>query len=291
VGEPVSATATDGQVIARHQVARRRRMRWEPGLIAAGLVILLVIAWIAFPGLFTSQDPLTGNLADRLQAPSGAHLFGTDELGRDVFARVVYGSRVSVASAALAVLLGLAAGGPVGLVAGFAGGWTDDVLMRVMDLMLAIPGILLSMAVITAWGEGTVKVAFAVGLSSVATIARTMRSEVVRVRIADYVDAARAGGVRWHVILARHVLPNSWRPVLVLATLQFGYAILAVASLSFLGYGPQPPAPDWGAMVSDGSNYLATSWWLVTLPGIVIVALVLSVNHVARRLGARRGRR
>jgi peptide/nickel transport system permease protein len=136
-----------------------------------------------------------------------------------------------------------------------------------------------------------VKVAFAVGLSSVATIARTMRSEVVRVRIADYVDAARAGGVRWHVILARHVLPNSWRPVLVLATLQFGYAILAVASLSFLGYGPQPPAPDWGAMVSDGSNYLATSWWLVTLPGIVIVALVLSVNHVARRLGARRGRR
>jgi peptide/nickel transport system permease protein len=286
----VSAAVTQEPLLAG-QARGRRRIRVEPGLVVAGLVILLVLAWVALPGLFTSQNPLTGNIAGRLQAPGGAHLFGTDELGRDVFARVVFGARESVSSAALAVALGLAVGGPVGLVAGFAGGWVDDVLMRAMDLMLAIPSILLSMAVITAWGEGTIKVAFAVGLSSVATIARTMRSEVVRVRVADYIDAARAGGVRGHVILLRHVLPNSWRPVLVLATLQIGYAVLAVAALSFLGYGVQPPAPDWGSMISDGSQYLATSWWLVTLPGIVVVALVLSVNHVARRLGSRGGRR
>lgn len=291
MGQPVSAATTQEPAAARVRPRARRRVRGEPGLIVAGLFMLLILGWIAVPGLFTSQNPLAGNIAERLQAPSAAHLFGTDELGRDEFARVVYGARESVSSAGLAVALGLALGGPVGLVAGFAGGWVDDLLMRGMDLMLAIPSILLSMAVITAWGEGTVKVAFAVGLSSVATIARTMRSEVVRVRVADYVEAARAAGVRWHVILARHVLPNAWRPVLVLATLQIGYALLAVASLSFLGYGAQPPAPDWGAMVSDGSSYLATSWWLVTLPGIVVVALVLAVNHVARRLAARGGLR
>jgi peptide/nickel transport system permease protein len=270
---------------------RAKRVSLRPGLIVAWLIILLVLAWIALPGLFTSQNPLLGNLAVRLESPSGAHIFGTDELGRDLFARVVNGSRASVGSAALAVALGLAVGGPVGLVAGFAGGWADDLLMRTMDLLLAIPSILLSMAVITAWGEGTVKVSFAVGLGSVATIARTMRSEVVRVRIADYIDAARAGGVRQPVILIRHVLPNSWRPVMVLATLQFGYAILAVAALSFLGYGTQPPAPSWGELVSDGSNYLATSWWLVTLPGIVVVALVLAINHVARGLASPGGGR
>ncbi len=283
----MSATVAEEPVVTRNRQRGRRRIRVQPGLVLAGLVILLVLAWVVVPGVFTSQNPLVGTIADRLQPPGAAHLFGTDELGRDVLARVIFGARESVSSALLAVALGLAVGGPVGLVAGFAGGWLDDLLMRAMDLMLAVPGILLSMAVITAWGEGTVKIAFAVALGSVATIARTMRSEVVRIRVADYVDAARASGVRQHVILARHVLPNSWRPVLVLATLQIGYAILAVASLSFLGYGVQPPAPDWGQMVSDGSNYLATSWWLVTLPGIVVVALVLSVNHVARRLGAR----
>jgi peptide/nickel transport system permease protein len=262
--------------------------RHRLGLLPAGLVLALVLLCVIDPGLFTSAGPLTGDIGSRLQAPSAAHWFGTDELGRDLFSRVVYGARVSVGSALLAVGLGLAVGGPIGLVAGFFGGAVEDVLMRSMDLLLAIPGILLSMAVIAAWGEGTLKVSFAVGLSSVATIARTMRSSVVTVRTADYVDAARSGGVRGLGILVRHVLPNSWRPVLVLATLQFGYAILEVAALSFLGYGAQPPAPVWGALVADGSNYLATSWWLVTFPGLVTVALVLSVNHVARALGGSR---
>lgn len=282
----MTATVSTGEVTVTPPRRALGTLYREPGVILAALVIALILAWVISPGLFTGQDPLGGSVADRLHGPGGAHLFGTDELGRDVFTRVVYGTRATIGSAALAVGLGLGVGGTFGLVAGFAGGWADDLLMRGVDLLLAIPAILLSMAVITAWGEGTVKVSFAVGLSSVASISRTMRSEVVRIRVADYVDAARSAGVRRLVILLRHVLPNSWRPVLVLATLEIGYAILAVASLSFLGYGVQPPAPDWGSMVSDGGDYLATAWWLVTLPGLVVVVLVLSVNHVARRLAA-----
>ena len=257
----------------------------RPGNALAVLVVAMTLAWTFFPGLFTSQNPINGNIAVALHGPSMAHLFGTDELGRDVFTRVVYGTRVSVSSAALAVVIGFGVGGLAGLVAGFAGGWVDDVIMRFMDVMLAIPGLLLAMAIITAWGAGVVNLAFAVGLAGVATVARTMRSEVVKIRNADYVDAARSVGTRWPTILFRHVFPNSWAPVLMLTVLQLGYAILTIASLSYLGFGASPPAPEWGSIVSDGSNYLATAWWITTLPGLVIIALVVSVNHLARGRG------
>jgi len=245
------------------------------------LMTLIVLGCIFVP-IITPHTIVATNVANMNQPPSLTHLFGTDELGRDIYTRMVYGTRVSVGSAALAVLIGLAAGGTVGLVAGFLGGWVDDLLMRFMDLLLAIPGLILAIAVITAWGTGTTKVAFAVGIGSIATIAKTMRSEVVRVRTADYVDAARSSGLPWYSILARHVLPNSWGPVAVLAIIQFGVSILSIASLSYLGFGAPPPAPAWGSIVSDGSQYLATAWWISALPGLVIIALVVSVNHLAR---------
>lgn len=263
-------------------------LRRYSGLAIAVAGIVLVLAWAAAPSLFTSADPLLGVGADRLLPPGLAHIFGTDELGRDVYTRVVYGAWLSVSGVVLAVTLSLVLGSLLGLVAGFVGGWVDDLVMRLGDVMLAIPSILLSMAVITALGGGTLMLAIAVGVTGIATVARTMRSEVLRVRTAGYVDAARASGVRWYTILLRHVLPNSWSPVVVLATVEFGTALLAIASLSFLGYGAAPPAPEWGSMIAGGRDFLATAWWLTMMPGLVVVAIVLSVNQIARFVGRNR---
>jgi len=160
--------------------------------------------------------------------------------------------------------------------------------MRVADVLLAIPSLLLSLTIVTVLGFGTVNVAVAVGVASIATIARIMRSEVVRVRTAQYVEAATANGNRWWRVLLVHVLPNAAGPVLVLAALEFGTAILAVSSLSFLGYGAQPPAPEWGSLVATGRDYIATSWWLTTIPGLVIAVTVLAGNRVARALDTER---
>ena len=256
------------------------------GLALAIAVLVLVTAWALFPGLFVSADPLVGDGADRFLPPSAEHLFGTDQFGRDVYTRIVHGAWISLSGVVVAVTLALVVGSLLGLLAGFIGGWVDDVVMRLGDVMLAIPAILLSMAVVTALGGGTIEVAIAVGIASIASVARTMRSEVLRVRTAGYVDAARASGVRWWTILFRHVMPNSAGPVIVLATVEFGVAILAIAALSFLGYGAQPPSPEWGAMISEGRDYLATAWWLTTIPGLVVVFIVLAVNRLARTIGS-----
>ncbi|MEW9265985.1 ABC transporter permease [Kineococcus endophyticus] len=274
---------------ARYRAAgapRRPSPSWlrHPDLLLAGFVLLVVLAWAVAPSLFTGQDPVQGVTADRLQGPSAAHLFGTDHLGRDLFARVVHGSRLTLQATVLAVLIGLVVGTLVGLVAGFLRGIVDDVLMRVVDVLLSIPALLLSMALITALGFGTVQVAIAVGIGTVANFARVMRSEVLKVSASPYVEAARASGVRTTGVLFRHVLPNAAGPVLALSALEFGVAVLAVSALSFLGFGAPPPAPEWGSLVSGGRDYLATAWWLTTLPGLVVVAVVLSANRVARAL-------
>lgn len=268
-------------VRARRGVPSRLR---RPDVVVAGLVLVLVLLWAVVPDLFTSQSPIDGVPADRLQGPSAAHLFGTDHLGRDLFSRVVHGSRLTLQATVLAVLIGLLVGTLTGLVSGFVRGVVDDVLMRVMDVLLSIPALLLSMALITALGFGTTKVAIAVGIGTVANFARVMRSEVLKVSSAVYVEAARASGVRTTGVLFRHVLPNAAGPVLALSALEFGVAVLAVSSLSFLGFGAPPPAPEWGSLVSGGRDYLATSWWLTTLPGLVVAAVVLSANRIARAL-------
>ncbi|WP_406143302.1 ABC transporter permease [Streptomyces sp. NBC_01012] len=256
----------------------------SPGLVLSVVLVTLVIVSAFLPGVFTSQDPLSGVPRDRLQGPGAAHPFGTDQLGRDLFARVVHGAALSLQATVVAVTVGLVVGSLLGLLAGFIGGRIDDVLMRVVDVLLAIPGLLLSLAVVTALGFGTVKVAIAVGVASVASFARVMRSEVLRVRGAVYVEAAHSSGARRLSVLFRHVLPNSAGPVLVYAAVDFGAVILQVSTLSFLGYGAVPPAPEWGSLVSGGRDYLATAWWLTTLPGLTISATVLAANRISRAL-------
>ena len=270
-----------GPVRPRRGVPSRLR---RPDVVLAGLVLLLVLLWAVVPDLFTTQSPIDGVPADRLQGPSAAHLFGTDHLGRDLFSRVVHGSRLTLQATVLAVLIGLVVGTLTGLVSGFVRGILDDVLMRVVDVLLSIPALLLSMALITALGFGTTKVAIAVGIGTIANFARVMRSEVLKVGSAVYVEAARASGVRTTGVLLRHVLPNAAGPVLALSALEFGVAVLAVSALSFLGFGAPPPSPEWGSLVSGGRDYLATSWWLTTLPGLVVAAVVLSANRIARAL-------
>ncbi|WP_144713584.1 ABC transporter permease [Curtobacterium pusillum] len=260
----------------------------RPTLTVAVVWLALVVLAALVPALLTQHDPLAAEPAVKLTAPDAAHWFGTDQLGRDLYARVVHGTALTLQAAILAILIGLVGGSLVGLVAGFVGGVVDTVLMRVADVLLAIPSLLLSLTIVTVLGFGTVNVAVAVGVASIATIARIMRSEVVRVRTALYVEAAAANGNRWWRVLLVHVLPNAAGPVLVLAALEFGTAILAVSSLSFLGYGAQPPAPEWGSLVATGRDSIATSWWLTTIPGLVIAVTVLAGNRVARALDTER---
>ncbi|CAM3536937.1 ABC transporter permease [Occultella aeris] len=291
---PDAATQTSAPArVQERRVANRlgdgaRSLVRRPGLLLAFAVLAVALVAALWPTILTSGDPYAAVPAERMQAPSAQHLFGTDQLGRDLYTRVVHGSALSLSSAALAVVFGLSTGSLVGLVAGFFGGWADSALMRFVDVLLAIPGILLSLAMITALGFGTINVAIAVGVGSVASCARIMRSQVLSVRTSDYVEAAIAGGAtRWRV-LVRHILPNSAAPVLVLAALDLGGAILAVSSLSFLGFGVQPPTPEWGALVAQGRDYLATAWWLTALPGLTVVATVLAANHIARSLDSER---
>jgi len=262
----------------------------KPGLVLALLWSATIVVAAFAPSLLAPGDPLVGVPADKLQPPSSAHWFGTDQLGRDLYTRVVHGTQLTLEAALTAVLVGLVVGALIGLVAGFVGGIVDDVAMRVVDVLLSIPALLLSLALITVLGFGTVNVAIAVGLANVASVSRIMRSEVLRVRTSVYVEASHAGGSRWWTTLGRHVLPNSVGPVVVLAALELGGAVLAVSSLSFLGYGEPPPAPEWGALVAGGRDYLRTSWWLTTLPGLTIVATVLAAGRISRALDGDAGR-
>jgi peptide/nickel transport system permease protein len=279
---PVEPAAAAGTRADRGRLPRFLVRR--PGLVLSILLVVLVLVSAFAPWLIAPGDPGVGVVAEKLRPPGPGHVFGTDYLGRDVFTRVVHGASLSLQATVIAVAVALVVGGLIGLLAGFVRGWVDDVLMRVVDVLLAIPAVLLSLALITALGYGTVKVAIAVGVASVASFARVMRAETLRVRQATYVEAAHADGTRWYVTLWRHVLPNAAGPVLVLAVLEFGLAILAVSSLSFLGYGAPPPAPEWGSLVAEGRNYLAVAWWLCALPGLTIAATVLAVNRISRAL-------
>jgi peptide/nickel transport system permease protein len=272
---------------SRRQLSRFLLAIRRPGGVLA-VVWLVLIAVAAFvPTLLTSVDPLATNPKVKLQSPSWSHLFGTDQLGRDLFSRTVHGTGLTLRTALLAVVVGLIVGTLIGLVAGFVRGWIDDGLMRIVDVLLAIPSLLLSLALITVLGFGAFNVGLAVGLANIAGCARITRAEVLRVRQSVFVEAAHTGGSSWLRVLGRHVLPNSAGPVLVLATLQFGVAILTVSSLSFLGYGTQPPTPEWGSLVASGRDFLRTAWWLTTMPGITVALTVLATNRVAHGLDRR----
>ena len=259
-------------------------------VLLSAAVILLVLAWSIAPGLFTGHDPAVGVPDDKFIAPGAQHWLGTDHLGRDLLTRIVHGSASSMTSALIAVAIGVAVGGALGLVGGYLGGWVDAVIGRVVDVLLAIPGFLLAVVVVTALGYDTRNAAIATGISAVAVFARLMRSEVLRVRTSVFIEAARISGGSSTYVLLRHVLPNALRPVLSLAVLQFGIAILVIAGLAFLGYGDPPPASDWGLLVSDGREHLLHAPWLVLAPGLVIAVVVLSVSRLSRHLDQGRNR-
>lgn len=267
-------------------VARLRQV--QPALVIAWIVVAVVVLFALFPQLFTSFNPVQGLPAEKLKAPSALHILGTDALGRDLFARIVYGAVHSLTGAFVAVAVGLVLGTALGVVAGSTGGLVEEAIMRLVDVLLSIPGLLLMLSIIILLGFGTVNAAIAVGITSVASFARLSRSEVVRVRRSDYVEAAFGSGGTFFAVLWRHVLPNSLVSVLAFAALQFGSAILAISTLGFLGYGAPPPTPEWGLLIAEGRNYISTAWWLTTAPGIVVVLVVLSANRISQSLA--RGR-
>lgn len=288
---PVDAgAAAPGALEPAHRpdgAPRRGPRRIPVGVVLAAGVLGIVLLWALLPGLFAPHDAYA-TVAGGLQPPSVEHLFGTDANGRDLFSRVVLGARESLAGALVAVTVGLAVGTFLGVVAGSLGGFVEDGVMRVVDVLLAIPGLLLALTVVILLGPGTVNAALAVGIGAVAGFARLVRSEVVQVRGTEYVEAAYGSGGRFGAVLWRHVLRNSLRPVVALAALQFGTAILALSTLGFLGYGVTPPDPEWGMIIAQGRDLLGAAWWVTTLPGLVIVAVVLSANRLSRTLGSER---
>ncbi|TBV10284.1 ABC transporter permease [Stutzerimonas kirkiae] len=256
----------------------------RPALLLSLSVLALVLGWALFPGLFSRIDPLLAVPAKALQAPSAEHWFGTDHLGRDLYSRTVYGASLSLRATTLAVLIALLVGGALGLLAGYFSGKLDALLMRLVEVLMAIPSLLLAMAVITVLGFGTLNIALAVGLSSVATFARLSRGEVLRWRGSTFVEAAIASGVGHGAIILRHILPHAAGPVLALAALEFGGAVLAVSALSFLGFGAPPPQPEWGLLIAEGRNFMVAAWWYTSLPGLVVASVVLAANQLARAM-------
>jgi peptide/nickel transport system permease protein len=257
----------------------------QPGLVLSWLVIAVVILWALIPQVFTSYSGTIGIARQQLRAPSAEHWLGTDALGRDLLARIIYGASNSLSGAFVAVGVGLVVGTALGLIAGTARGRTDAIIMRSIDVLLSIPQLFLSLSIVILLGFGNVTAALAVGVTSIARFARLARSEVVRVRVSDYVEAAFGSGGTFIRVLLRHILPNSLTSVTALAALQFGWAILAISTLGFLGYGAPPPTPEWGLLIAEGRNYIARAWWLTTVPGIVVILVVLSANRISQSFG------
>ena len=247
------------------------------GLIGGGILCMLLLMALLAPVL-APYDPLAQDLYQRLQPPSTDHWFGTDDFGRDILSRIVYGSRISLRIGLIAISLALTGGTRFGLVAGYRGGMVDMLIMRSMDLMLAFPSILLAIAIVAVIGPGIENAILAVSIVLVPQFARLVRSSVLTVREATYVEAARALGATESRLLFYSILPNCTAPLIVQTTLGMGTAILDAAGLSFLGLGAQPPVPEWGAMLSGGRELLLRAPWVMTFPGLAIFAVVLGLN-------------
>ena len=270
----------------RHRASRQggqlsRELR-QPTLLLAVLLLGAVILAAFLPGLFAGQDPYATDVTDKFAAPSAQHLFGTDGLGRDQFSRFVHGTANTLIASLVAVLIGFSASSVLGVLAGYFRGVLDETVSRFVDVFLAVPGMLISLLIVTALGFGTVEIAIAVGVGSIAGFTRILRAEVLRVREADFVTAATVNGLPWYRTLSRHVLPHALGPIIALIPLQFGEAVLLISSLSFLGFGVQPPEPEWGVIVADGRTYLSTAPWLALIPGVLIALVVLSANRVSK---------
>jgi peptide/nickel transport system permease protein len=254
-----------------YSIARNRLV-----LVGAMLVIGVLVAGLLAP-VISPYDPIKIT-PDALAPPSREHLFGTDDLGRDILSRMLYGARISPIVGLIAVAISAVAGVGMGLVSGYAGGAADNVIMRIVDVLLSFPGIVLAIGIVAILGPGLNHALLAVGIAGIPTFARVVRGSVLVEKEKEYVEAARLLGVRTPRLLLLHILPNVMAPVIVLSSLSVATAILAAAALSFVGLGAQLPTPEWGAMLSQGREYLSSQWWVATFPGIAIALTVLSVN-------------
>ncbi len=255
-----------------------RRFRRKRVSLAAGVVILLLVAAAIGAPWVAPYDPAAPDYDSILTGPSWAHLFGTDGYGRDIFSRVVWGGRISLSVGVISVATGGLAGVLLGLVSGFFGGWIDTIVMRLSDVLLAFPGLLLAIGVVAVLGPGVSNVIWAVAVFSVPVFARLVRGDTLSLKQAVYVQAARSIGVRPSLLMLRHILPGALPGVIVNASLRIGTAILTAASLSFLGLGAQPPSPEWGAMLADGRSYLGFADQVTLFPGLAILVTVLAFN-------------
>jgi len=243
------------------------------------MIILAVLAAMALAAPWLSpRDPIKTAPREALQAPGSRFLLGSDQFGRDVASRALHGARLSLTVGLIAVSIAVGLGTPVGLLSGYYGGRVDGFVMRVVDVLLAFPGILLALAIVSVLSPGLNNVMIAVGLSAVPNYARLIRASTLSAREQLYVEAARALGSRDLSIVTRYILPNVVAPLIVTATLGLGTAILSAAALSFLGLGSQPPQPEWGRMLSEGRDYLREAWWISTVPGLGIMLTVLAMN-------------
>lgn len=266
----------------------RRGHRWRKlgkkllknkSAVVGGFFILLLLVMAAAPGLFATHHPTRfQNVTNRFAPPSAEHWFGTDNLGRDIYSRVIYGTQVTLSVAFRSVFFGAIVGVSLGIIAGYYGKWLDTIIMRIMDVLLAFPGILLALAIVSTLGASLDNVVIAIAIFSVPTFARIVRGSTLVVRNLEYVEAIRALGARDIKIIVQHVLPNVLSPIIVQATLYIATAILIASGLSFLGLGAQPPSPEWGLMLSAGRDFIWNAVHVTLFPGLAIVLAVLAFN-------------
>jgi peptide/nickel transport system permease protein len=250
----------------------------NPTAVAGLLILFMLVLVAAFAPWLAYADPLAQDIQERLLPPSGMHWFGTDELGRDIYSRVVYGSRTTLLIVTVVAVIAAPLGLAIGTVAGYLGGWVDIALMRVTDLFLAFPGLILALAFVAALGPGLENAIIALSLTAWPPIARLARAETLTVRASEYIAAVRMQGASWVRVVGANVVPMCVPSVIVRITLNMAGIILAAAGLGFLGLGAQPPTPEWGAMLSTGRQYILEHWWLCAMPGLAIVIVSLAFN-------------
>ncbi|TYS64486.1 ABC transporter permease [Sutcliffiella horikoshii] len=255
-----------------------KRMAKNKAAMAGVIIILAVVILGALAPVLATHEPNTTNVMDKLQGPSSEHYLGTDELGRDIFSRLLYGTKISLGIGFVSTILGAIAGVTLGIVAGYYGRWVDSLIMRICDVLLAFPGILLALAIVSVLGASTRNVIIAVAFYAVPSFARIVRGSTLSVKKLEYVDAIKAMGAKDGRIIFRHILPNIMSPIIVQATLYIASAIITASALSFLGMGTKPPTPEWGAMLSQGRAYLTQAPHITLFPGLVILLVVIGFN-------------
>ncbi len=280
--DSIRLSAAEAPVAAEGRAAALawRRLRRSSSLVVGAAILLLVVLSAFLAPQISPYDPIDQEFTSQLQPPSASHPFGTDEFGRDVFSRVVYGARIALRVGALADAIATALGVLLGVVAGYFGGRLDAVVTRVLDVMLAFPYLLLAMIVVTILGPGLTNAMVAIAIVYTPQMARVVRGVVLSIKEQEFVEAARAMGTGAIRILGRHILPNIVSPIIVMATLTVGFMIVETAGLSFLGLGASPPTPEWGSMLATGRSFMLTSPWIATFPGLAILVTVVAFNLV-----------